>query len=74
MPKTVVGINVALAEIKMLGWELIEDNNGERQLVDDVDIDPNTDDLEREYVVDADTVTLLVDGYRQNVIWTLVEG
>ncbi len=69
--KTVIGINGALGEIKTRGWDQVEDGNGERSLVDDIDIDPNSDDTTSEYVVDADTVTRLRDGFRAEIIWTI---
>lgn len=74
MPKTVTGLNGALTEIKSLGWEQVEDSNGERCMVDDIDLDPNTDDTQSEYVVDADTVTRLRDGFRAEIVWTLAEA
>jgi hypothetical protein len=74
MPKTVIGIGGALAAIKALGWDQVEDGDDERIMVDDITLDPNTDDVEREYVIDGDTVTLMRDGFRSSVIWTLVEG
>lgn len=70
--QTVIGINGALAEIKSRGWDQVRDSNGETILVTDIDLDPNADDLEREYFVDADTVTLMRDGYRDRVVWTHV--
>ena len=66
-----IGINGALKAIKALGWDQVEDGNGERTLVENLYLDPNTDDLVREYAIDGDTVTLLRDGVRAEVIWTL---
>lgn len=70
--ETVTGIAEALAEIKRRGWQAVLDNNREETLTDDITLDPNTDDLSREYLVEVDTVTRMRDGYRAEVIWTRV--
>ncbi len=67
---TVTGIHEALAAIKLAGWDQVQDSNGERALVDDITIDPNTDDLVGAYLVEADAVIQLRDGFRVGAIWT----
>ncbi len=74
MPITVTGINGALAEIKSRGWSQVCDSNGESFEVGDIDLDPNTDDIDGEYVVDGDTVTRMRDGFRAEIIWTCVDA
>ena len=65
----VIGIAAALDEIKARGWDAVQDGNGETAMVDDITIDPNTDDLTGQYVIDGDQVSRLRNGFRAERIW-----
>ena len=65
----VVGIANVLDEIKTRGWDAVQDDNGEVTLVDDITLDPNTDDLEDEYLIDGDQVIRLRNGIMAERIW-----
>lgn len=65
----VVGIANVLDEIKTRGWDAVQDDNGEVTLVDDITLDPNTDDLEGEYLIDGDQVIRLRNGIMAERIW-----
>ncbi len=65
----VIGLNGALAAIKALGWDQVEDANADVELVDDITLDPNTADLEGEYLIDGDHVIRMRDGFRAHRIW-----
>jgi len=66
---TVIGIAAVLDEIKARRWDAVQDGNGEVTLVDDITIDPATDDLEGEYLIDGDQVLRMRNGVRAERIW-----
>jgi|GEM_PF-4812488 len=73
MPQTVNGIHNALAAIKAAGWDQVTDGNNETFLVEDITLDPNSDDLTGEYLVEGDAVVAMRDGLRERTIWTRAE-
>lgn len=65
----VTGIAAALDEIKARGWDAVMDSNLAITLVDDIAIDPNTDDLEGEYVIDVNQVVRMRNDFRGEIVW-----
>lgn len=62
---TTIGIHNALAAIKAAGWDQVSDGNNSTYLVDDISVDED----DQEYVIDADAVVQLRDGFRADTIW-----
>lgn len=68
---TVPGIHRVLAEIKARGWDQVQDTNHVVTMVDDIDLDPNTDDMESTYLIEDNAVIkILPDGLRGKTVWT----
>jgi hypothetical protein len=58
-----------LDAMRAAGWEAVEDQNGEVTPLDDI-ADADCDKSDRqEYLIEADIVTLMRDGYRQEVVY-----